>query len=452
MYKTTYKSLYRVHTIEEAIDIDIPVENKTDLFLYLIDVYDILLNISTGETFFPSHTILRTLREKLSQCLMTHYHKMYMPIPGVLFGWTESMLLWIVLLTVIELQHQHSTLEINDRLLAWVKTHRLRMFPDKDLTTWNFDTVVSQLNVLSLRWERLDPCEELKDFLEIMWRFAARFCLRLHTKDVLNVEMYQDEVPNMVRVRLTPDGMMLFLSRFYWFNQMIYYRSKWIPTVYHTHTFPSLQDTNWESWIKGEQKHFIARRFRDQITSWMWDKMLLFGDKEIGSHDQLGDDISAFTCMYARFPAGLISLWQKILTYEEPDQILQCNAVKHFVILHMINAHFTSVYNVSFLKLFFLYDKIIYKHEVALERCSAPIILYWYNRFVVFFRGKLYMHQDGQTAAHAFIVWCVLLRNECNGICYDSMDFNTVCEELLDQANVVNNHRVIDGFFTLEDA
>jgi len=52
---------------------------------------------------------------------------------------------------------------------------------------------------------------------------------------------------------------------------------------------------------------------------------------------------------------------------------------------------------------------------------------------------------------HAFIMWCYILRKECGGKCYDSMDFNTVIEQMLDQAEVVNNDRVVEGFFTLED-
>ena len=78
------------------------------------------------------------------------------------------------------------------------------MYEDHDMTTWNLDTVCSQLDCISLRWEFLEPCQELDEFLEIMWRFAARFVLRLHTKDVINVENYQEDVAKQVRVRLTP--------------------------------------------------------------------------------------------------------------------------------------------------------------------------------------------------------------------------------------------------------
>lgn len=450
MYKTNYQTLFRVHTIREALEYEIP-SNKTDLFLYLIDIYDVLLSITTQQLPQPTAMELSNLRKKLSNHLLSKYHDLYTPIPGALLGWTESMLLWVVILSVIELQHQHSPLELSDKLMDWVKKNRIRMFEDHDLTTWNLDTCISQMNSLSLKWEFLEPCEELNDFLEIMWRFAARYTLRMHTKDVINVENYQEDIPKLVRVRLTPDGIMIFLSRYYWFHSMIQFKIRWPIQTDHSYDFPSIADSNWDTWILHETRHFVTRRFRDGIASWMWDKIILFGDQEIASHDQLGDEVSAFTCMYARFPAGLVSLWQRILTYKTYEEIIECKAIKQYAHLHMISAHFTSVYNVNFLNYFFIHDKIIHKHANAMCKSSAPIVIYWYNKFVVFFQGSIYQHPDGATIAHAFIMWVVILRRECGGKCYDSMDFNTLCEQILDQAEVVNNERVIDGFFTLED-
>lgn len=451
MYRTQYKSLYRVHTIEEAIELDVP-KNKTDLFLYLIDVYDVLLSIAADQIPKPSTQAIRQLREKFTRHLLQHYHDMYHPIPGALLGWTESMLVWVILLSLVDIQHWGSSMELSPPVVAWVKKHAVRMYEDHDLTTWNLDTVVSQLDCLSLKWHELEPCDELEAFLEIMWRFAARFTLRIHSKDVINLENYTEDVPKLVKVRLTPDGIMLFMSRFYWFHHMINLRNKW-QTVSNNlvYTFPSIQDSNWDKWIKNEKRHFVTRRFRDGICEWMWDKLILFGDQEIASHDQLGDEVSAFTCMYARFPAGLVSLWQRILTYKDYEEIIQCKAIKNFAHLHMIQAHFSAIYNVSFLKYFFIYDKIIHKHINAISKASTPLVIYWYNKFVCFFHGKVYEHPEGTNVEHAFIMWCYILRKECQGKCYDSMDFNVVCEQLLDQAEVVNNDRIIEGFFTLED-
>ena len=449
MYRTEYQSVYRVHTIDEAIAYDIS-KNQTDMFLYLIDTYDVLLSIAADQLPLPSTRQMKNLRDKLSSYLLQHYTEMYKPIPGALYGWTESMLMWIVLLSLIDIQHWTSSMKLSHNVRAWAKKHRVRMFEDEDMTTWALDTLIGQLDCLSLRWHTLEPCQELEDFLEIMWRFAARFTLRMHSKDVLNVENYIEEVPKTTKARLSADGIMLFLSRWYWYNHMMRLRAQW-PIERYAIDFPNVADTNIQRFLALEKRHFVTRRFRDGIIEWMWDKLINFGDQEIASHDQLGDEVSAFTCMYARFPAGLVSLWQRILTYEEYEDILKCEAIADFAVLHMIQAHFSSVYNVSFLKLFFIHDKIMHKHADGINKSSTPIIFYWYKKFVCFFHGVVYEHPQGTSIAHAFIMWTYILRTKCGCKCYNSMDFTGLCEQMLDQTAEVNNDRSVDGFFDLEE-
>ena len=178
---------------------------------------------------------------------------------------------------------------------------------------------------------------------------------------------------------------------------MIQLRKLWKTITVNPYNCPSLESSNWALWIAGETRHYVTRRFRDGICSWMWSRLQLFGDQEIASHDQLGDEVSAFTCMYARFPAGLVSLWQRILTYNTYEEIMECKAIKNYALLHMIHAHFTSVYNVSFLKYFFIDEKIMNRHVAAIEKASTPIIFYWYNKFTCYYHGKVYMHPDGTT-------------------------------------------------------
>ena len=448
MYRTPYKTMNRIQSIEEAIAIPIPRQN-TDFFLWLIDTYDVLLSITESKLPVPTKTQLADLRKKLNTCILDNYNDQYRPIPGAVYGWTVSMFIWIILLSVIEMQHQTSTLEISENVKKYCKEKRIRMWKDPDLTTWNFDTVASQLDCISLRWHTLEPCKELEELLEILWRFAARFTLRMHTKDVLNVESYVEEIPNMVHLRLSAQGIMVFLSRYYWFHNTIRYYRKWQHV--RDEEFPTIEESNWNTWILNERRHFITRRFRDGIAEWMWDKLILFGDQEIASHDQLGDEVSSFTCMYARFPAGLVSYLQRVLTYKDYKEISEEERISDFAHLHMIHAHFSNTYNVGFLKYFFIYDKTMYKHIDAIQKCSTPLILLWYKKYVVYFLGKIYHHPEGYSVQHAFIMWVVLLRKHCNGKCYDSMDFNSLCEQILDQAEVVNNDRHVDGFFDLDD-
>jgi len=52
---------------------------------------------------------------------------------------------------------------------------------------------------------------------------------------------------------------------------------------------------------------------------------------------------------------------------------------------------------------------------------------------------------------HAFIVWLTILRKECGGVCFNSMDFNPTIEAMLDKKEVVNNTRDLGIFFDLQD-
>ena len=56
MYQSNYKSLFRCHTLVECVNytLDENVE-KADLFLYLLDTYDILLSHADGSMVFDEN-------------------------------------------------------------------------------------------------------------------------------------------------------------------------------------------------------------------------------------------------------------------------------------------------------------------------------------------------------------------------------------------------------------
>ena len=53
MYRSNYKSLFRCHTLVECVNYSLtPDISKADLFLYLLDTYDILLSHADGSMIF----------------------------------------------------------------------------------------------------------------------------------------------------------------------------------------------------------------------------------------------------------------------------------------------------------------------------------------------------------------------------------------------------------------
>ena len=162
MYRTQYKTLYRVHTLEEALAYEIQASDGP------FSVHDRRIRcapiVASNQLPMLSKLMLRQLRTKFSTCILKNYHRMYQPIPGALLGWTESMLMWIILLSIIDIQHWGSTMELTPKVMAWVKKHAVRMFEDPDLTIAS-NTVVSQLSTVSAwKWHELEPCEELESF------------------------------------------------------------------------------------------------------------------------------------------------------------------------------------------------------------------------------------------------------------------------------------------------
>ena len=213
---------------------------------------------------------------------------------------------------------------------------------------------------------------------------------------------------------------------------------------------PRIESTNWSSFILNERRHFITRRFRDGILTFLFDKIILYGDKEVAAHNQLGEDVSSMTCLYQMAPAGQLNKLQKMITYDEYEDIIKYKPTKQWIHLIMLNQHFVNVYNVKFLSFFFISEEKMYKHIQAIERSVVPIVFYRFNGFDVFFEGKMYRHPDGTDLEHAFVLWCYLLRSKCNSKAFN-MDFTPLLEKILDQLVEVDNSREIDGMYELED-
>lgn len=448
MLKTPYKTIYRVHSIEEALNFDIG-KLKTDMLLWFVDLYDVLLSVRQKSIDPPSLDQILELRMKCTEYLLTHYHELYKPIPGVMLGWTTSMLLFVIILHLIHLQYESSSMYLSYETIEYIKRNRLRVYTNPDPETWCFATLVSFSDVIAFQWKSLEPSDELSEVLELCWRLTAKFTLNIHSKIMLNIESYTEIVKGMNdHARLSEKAMIMCMDRFYWFTSTLNYYRRW-KSAPHV-IAPNLKNTNWSTFILSERRHFVTRRFRDSILAFLWDKILLYGDKAVAAHNQLGEDVSAMTCLYQRSPAGQLNKLQKLITYDEYEDMIKYKPITDWIHLLMINQHFVNVYNVKFISFFFISEEKMYKHIEAIERSVVPIIFYRFNGFDVYFHGKIYTHPEGRSIQHALILWCYMIRNKCNNKAFN-MDFSPVCEKLLDRNEEVNNERPMEDMFQLED-
>lgn len=428
MYKTIYKSNNRIKSYSDALQVNIsPV--STDFFLYLIDLYDVLLHNDILDTEY----IL--LKNKLKNFLLKEYDILYKPIPGCLLGWTHAMFLWVVYLTLLNKRGIPAL-----TCLDYIKKEKLRQFKDPNPTTWTWDIFVNTLDILSLKWDEISVTKDLYNLLDVLWHLAAKFTLFIHTKDVLSVDNHVDRVSKTkYHVRLSAESIVSVMSRFVGFNRSIHVLSKWFyePDIY-------LHENNFTQFLELEKRHLVTRKFRDNILNAMWDKIILIGDKEIASHDQLGETVSAYTCLFKRSPTGQITNWQRLLTYKEYDEIIKDTKIKQYLHLHMIDQHFHTIYNVNFIKYFTVFN--VFKYIKHIETCQVPLILNMKGSFDVFYRKKIYR---GGEIEKAFIIWAFLLKTKLNSKPY-SMDFSMMTEQLFSSSSS-DEEVSLNGFFTLEE-
>tara|TARA_B100001057_G_scaffold493826_1_gene589143 strand:+ start:955 stop:2304 length:1350 start_codon:yes stop_codon:yes gene_type:complete len=448
MFKTPYKTIYRIQTIEEALEFDIKADH-CDMYLYLIDVYDVLLNTAINHEPFDMDK-LKQQRQKVHAYLMKHFHRLYLPIPGRLYGWSHNMLVYVVLLTMVEMQYSSEYPVIPDDVHQYCVNNAIRMYTDRDTETWQLHTYLDMLDVMSLRWRNLLPCEPLQKLLEIIWRVSAKMIIFMHPESILNLEDYVDPViindePSDY-VRMSVQGIIAGLSRYYWFHQTIDQWTRWEEVIADVQPI-----TNWDQWIVVEKKHLVTRRFRDALSDFLWDIIINYGDHAIAAHDQLGDQVSNYACLYMRFPAQVPTGLSRICTYKEYEDMVASDTIRDMLFAKMIHQHFRSNYDVDFMKCFTVWEPKMWKHMRGIEQSPVPLILNMYYRFRVFYRGKIYRHPEGTTIKHAFIVWCTLIRKHCRGVCFNSMDFNPTIESMLDKKEVVNNTRDLGIFFDLQD-
>ena len=84
MYRSNYKSLFRCHTLVECVNYALePTTQKADLFLYMLDTYDILLSHADGSIIMDENDDVPYLRfaTKLEQYVFEAWDTLFDRIP-----------------------------------------------------------------------------------------------------------------------------------------------------------------------------------------------------------------------------------------------------------------------------------------------------------------------------------------------------------------------------------
>jgi len=359
MYNSTYLAV-RVHTASEALTIE--PRGDTDILLWLIDVYDL------GQS--PK------CAQAVKKLILSNYFVLNERIPGMLPRWTKGMMAWVTYLNAMEPSYEHDE--------DWVIRHNFMI--KKNPETWNVQDMLTTLDAMAMRWDTAYTLERkpLLDYLHCIWSNAKKWTMNLH-----------DTIPGGLKegdsMKIHPKQIMACLSRFFWFHKTL--------EMYDAYERRDMS-VPCGSFFREELRHFILRKFRDQLLTNVWETIPFWGDKEIAGHDQLGDTMSTYSALYKRHPICLLQRVQRCVLYEEPEQVRA--KFQDAVDLKIIQTYFQNNYKVDFIKFFVCLETNHPKHIKAVAESTVPIILESFKKYSVIHGGIAYCHG---TIAEVFPVW-----------------------------------------------
>ena len=349
MYKSTYLCV-RIHTPEEALAIK--PEGTADMLLYLIDVYDLGQN--------------STCEKAMLQFILENYHKLNERVPGILPRWTKGMMAWVTYLNAL--------VPCYDCDEDWVREHNLLI--QANPSTWSLQDLVTSMDALAMRWHKAIEWDrkQLMKYLHCMWSCAKKWTMYLHP------EMeYGIKEGNMFKIH--PQIVMACFSRFFWFHKTLEMHD-----AYSRQPIQTVQN----NFFQEEMRHFAINKFRDDLTKDVWEHIPYYGDREIGGHEQLGENPSTYSVLYKRRPVCILQNIQRSILYDEPNVVR--DAFPNITRLKLIQMFFQNNYKVDFKKFFFCSEVNHCKHMKAVRESSVPVIVESFKKYSVVHKGLAYGH------------------------------------------------------------
>lgn len=350
MYKSTYLSV-RIHTPEEALDI-MP-ESNVDILLWLIDVYDLGQN--------------ETCAEAVQKLIMKHYQILHERVPGMLPRWTKGMMAWVTFLNALEPCYEFDK--------EWVTQNNM-LISTESPDMWTIDDLLTTLDAIAMRWKNAHTLarEKLQQYLHCLWSVAKRFTMHLHPH-------IQNGLKEGNLMKIHPKQVMACFSRFYWFNKTL--------DLYDLYDREE-KAAECNPFFKQELRHFILRKFRDELLTDVWETVPFYGDVEIAGHESLGEGLSTYSSLYKRHPVCILQKIQQRVLYAEPEEVQKAHSTA--VNLKIIQTYFANNHKIDFLKFFVCYERNHAKHWEAVLESTVPVIVQSFGKFSVISNGKAYCH------------------------------------------------------------
>jgi hypothetical protein len=265
------------------------------------------------------------------------------------------------------------------------------------------------LDNISLRWNTLKKTHQLRIFLDVIWYQIA------------NMNMYIQDPNDFVcdKGYFNTKGYVSCVSRFHYFES--YFET---PTPLKEDVGPILK------WVQKERQYLVSSRFRETLLEFVWKHTLLAGDKDICLSNDLEENKSSYACINERCVPGLINLYQKLTTYAEYTDIMD-SPIRDYLILMLFNEKLSNVYNIEWLKFFYVQCPL--DHKQAVQQSSVPLVLFSGHQLCLKNGDQLYTG----SAEEILTKWLHIIA-EREFICFESLNFESVYKEVFEEMEEVN--------------
>ena len=426
MFKAEYQTPLRCHTVEELLEFPLTPKTKdVDLFLFLIDAYDIVY--ARLEPPFTNTTPFEQLTLKLRTFLMYNYDKLKDSIPGRLKFWTQGMFVYVVSCAAAQVAMRGAT----GRVLApetreWVTSQRLRMHESWNTSNYTYSDVLRAYECLHTRWCRLEWGGAVGNYLDaltyrVAWLVSRVLPMSIADVNQVRLDRQAEETP------LHPHGIYFLMAYDMQLHRSLFLRSAW-PVAEHIDVLP---ENYWDNFFESECRHLEVRKFRDKLGDMINERLLLPCERDVTGYRNRSLEVSAYAALAEYRPLFLLDTYTKLTTYGTREKLLETQRMTDVLHLNQMAMYFQGMYNLPWLKYFMCFEHKLWKHMKNLATTTVPFVIERSGKYDVMWRNQIHTFAQ-RTARDAIVGWTYLLRRDCNSTAYGGIDLTPFCELMLD--------------------
>ena len=443
MYRSNYKSLFRCHTLVECMNYALePKMKKADLFLYLLDTYDILLSHADGSMIVDENDDLPYLRlaSKLEVYVFEAWDSLLGRIPGQLKGWCEGMFVYSCICLCRWLASKPGCTVIPSETRDWMREHALRSHASYDTSSYTVTDLLNALDIFEQRWRGLPELNHhVMIYLDALEFRAAWLVTHTAPADLFDVRSRRVSLDNDM-FQIHPALVFELYARFMLIRRSFAQYTMWdtVPPV------AQMPDSRWDDFVERENRHLSIRKFRDRVQDLTWDNLRRLSEGARASYNARGSRVSSYQSLAENRPLAILDKLNNLTSYGKKEKLHANAMVKEGLHLQMVHAYFMSTFSVSFKDYFFCSYAKSWAHRAKLAHAVVPVVIERRSRFDVMHKGLVHLVPHG-TFCEAFQLWLLFVRQDYRGILYGSMDFGRVCRFMFDPPEVAQQRDVGEG-------